>query len=59
MAKTMTLQGVEGLGAPDGKQCKCITNPRTKRVVRLCFVGKSKKHRSGWAFQKGAAQACR
>ncbi len=48
MAKIMTL-GDSGVG----KRCKCVRNKRTGRGVKLCFVGKSKKHRSGWAFQKG------
>ncbi len=60
MAKLMTLSGTDtgGLGA-DGEKCKCVYNPRTKRHARLCFVGKSKKTRSGWQFQKGGSQFCR
>jgi hypothetical protein len=58
MAKfAMTLQGA-GLGAVPDK-CKCVFNPRTKRSGLLCFVGKSKRTRSGWIFQKGGAQHCR
>lgn len=40
----------KGLGAPadEGDRCRCVKNPRTKRVTKICFVGKSKKHRSGW-----------
>lgn len=60
MAKIMTLQGASSLGASDGgEKCKCIFNPRTKRVARLCFVGKSAKNRSGYAFVKNAASLCR
>ncbi len=58
MAKTiMTLSGAD-LGESRGK-CKCVYNPRTKRYARLCFVGKSKRNRSGWVFQKGGNQLCR
>jgi hypothetical protein len=40
-----------GLGAPpadEGDRCRCVKNPRTGRTTKICFVGKSKKHRSGW-----------
>lgn len=56
MKYTMTLQGGE-LGAGSEK-CKCVYNPRTKRGALLCFVGKSKKNRSGWQFRKGGSQRC-
>ncbi len=56
MKYTMTLQG-GGLGA-DGERCKCVYNPRTKKHAQLCFVGKSKKNRSGWQFRKGGSQRC-
>ena len=39
--------------------CKCTYNPRTGKTARLCFVGKSAKSRSGWAFSKGAADHCK
>ena len=43
-----------GLGAhrvdPTHGTCKCVRNPRTHKATELCFVGRSKKHRSGWAF---------
>lgn len=59
MSKTiMTLADAPGLGA-EGKRCKCVYNPRTKRSARLCFVGKSAKNRSGWQFTKGASQLCK
>lgn len=53
MPKIMTLSGsTPGLGKSDsGERCKCVYNPRTKRSARLCFVGKSKKTRSGWIFK--------
>lgn len=51
MKYTMTLSG-NGLG-DDKRQCKCVRNPRTKKSAKLCFVGKSKKNRSGWQFVKG------
>lgn len=57
MAKLMTLSGSSGLGAKD--ECKCVYNPRTKRTSLLCFVGKGNKTRSGWRFQKGAADFCK
>jgi hypothetical protein len=38
---------------PEEGTCRCVLNPRTKRRVALCFVGKSKKNRSGWQFVKG------
>lgn len=55
MPSIMTLSGSESsekrtLGA-EGKKCKCVFNRRTKRGALLCFVGKSKKTRSGWAFK--------
>ncbi len=54
MGKIMTLGGAEsGLGAD---RCKCVRNSRTGRSVRLCFVGKSKKTRSGWQFMPGSCQ---
>lgn len=53
MAKLMTL-GDAALGSSSSeKKCKCVYNPRTRRSMKLCFVGKSKKHRSGWKFVKG------
>lgn len=57
MPSVFTIEGPD-LGA-DGKRCKCVGNPRTKRKQLLCFVGKSKKHRSGWKFMKGGAARCR
>ena len=53
MKFAMTLQGASGLGAKHEKRCKCVRNSRTGRSVKLCHVGKSKKHRSGWRFEKG------
>jgi hypothetical protein len=35
----------------DSDKCKCVFNKRTKRGALLCFVGKSAKTRSGWAFK--------
>ena len=37
-----------GLGESEGDRCRCVKNPRTGRTTKICFVGKSKKHRSGW-----------
>lgn len=53
MAKIMSLDGAGALGDTRGERCKCVRNSRTGKGVKLCFVGKSKKHRSGWAFKKG------
>lgn len=57
MKYAMTLSG-SGLAADSGgeKRCKCVFNPRTKRSSKLCFVGKSKKNRSGWQFVKGGCR---
>ena len=57
MAYSMTLSGAGGLGRES--KCKCVHNPRTGKTVALCFVGKSKKNRSGWQFTKGGSQLCR
>lgn len=52
MAKIMSLDGPSvGLGA-SAKGCKCVRGKGGRRT-KLCFVGKSAKHRSGWAFVKG------
>ena len=60
MAKIMTLSGTnEGLGAPQTGDCKFVCNTRTGRSAKLCFVGKSKKNRSGWQFVKGGGQRCK
>jgi len=56
MPFSMTLSG-PSLGRE--RKCKCVHNPRTGRTVALCFVGKSKKNRSGWQFQKGGSQLCK
>ncbi len=55
MPSILTLSGSDSsakrtLGR-DGERCKCVRNPRTKQGALLCFVGKSKKSRSGWAFK--------
>lgn len=55
MASVFVLSGARrrrrGLGddgGGDGERCRCVKNPRTRRTTKICFVGKSKKHRSGW-----------
>jgi len=58
MAKIMTLDG-PSLGAPRVGDCKTVCNPRTGRSAKLCFVGKSRKNRSGWQFVKGGGGRCR
>ena len=51
MASILTIDSVDrrGLGAAD-ENCKCVYNKRTKRYAKLCFVGKSRKSRTGWKF---------
>lgn len=41
-----------GLGDPRIGDCKTVHNPRTKKSIQLCYVGKSKKTPTGWRFQK-------
>lgn len=55
MPKVMTLSGTgKGLGStPEVGTCKCTYNPRTKKAVKLCFVGKGARTRSGWIFKPG------
>lgn len=36
-------------GAP---MCKQVRRPRGGGTQKLCFVGKSKKHPTGWSFVK-------
>jgi hypothetical protein len=56
---TLTGSGESGQGlGKNGARCKCVVNTRTKRGALLCFVGKSKKSRSGWLF-KGKCQPSR
>lgn len=56
MAKVMTLSGASE--EPRPSECKCVFNTRTKKWARLCRVPKTKKNRSGWAFQEGGSQSC-
>lgn len=48
MASILTLDGVRELG--ESERCKCVYNRRTRRYAKLCFVGKSKKYRTGYKF---------
>jgi hypothetical protein len=52
MPSVLTLSGSTSGKRTLGRdeKCKCVFNRRTKKGSLLCFVGKSKKHRSGWAF---------
>ena len=50
MTRTRTTKGAAPLGTPSVGTCVCKPNPRTKQNVRLCYVGKSQKHRNGWKF---------
>lgn len=55
MARSIITLSGSSLG---DDRCKCVYNKRTKRSALLCYVGKSKKTRSGWQFQKGGSQRC-
>lgn len=48
MASILTLDGPGDRLGDD--RCKCVYNKRTKRYAKLCFVGKSRKSRTGWKF---------
>lgn len=41
-----------GLGDPRVGECKTVHNPRTKRSIQLCFVGKSRSAPTGWRFKR-------
>lgn len=58
-ASVFTIEGADLGKGGKGERCKCVRNPRTKKSQLLCFVGKSKKHRSGWKFTKDTAARCR
>lgn len=59
MPSVMTIAGAE---PPDGRdkrkkkptRCKWVTNPRTRREQKLCYLGRTKNRPTGWAFVKGA-----
>lgn len=51
MPSVLMLGSVGDASMADTKKCRCISTKRGKRP--LCFVGKSKKHPSGWTFVKG------
>lgn len=53
MAKVMTLSGL-GETSKHTK-CKCVRG-KGGRSVKLCYVGKSQKHKSGWTFVKGGCR---
>jgi len=48
---TLSGSGESGNRTLGRGECKRVYNKRTKQCVLLCFVGKNKKHRSGWAFK--------
>jgi len=70
MPSIMTLEGVDG-AAPTPKKrvrrkrgpvqqreigfCKKVHNPRTRKEVDFCFVGKSASTPTGWRFMTPAA----
>jgi hypothetical protein len=45
-----------GLGDPSVGDCKSVFNPRTKKSIQLCYVGKSRKHPTGWQFKRGTSR---
>jgi hypothetical protein len=52
MPHVFALSGAE-FGAPEkkeGERCRWVKNPRTGCESKLCFVGKSSKSKTGWAF---------
>jgi hypothetical protein len=53
MPSVFTIEGAEK------SRCKIVKNPKTGCSVQLCFVGKSKKNRSGWKFMKGSTRCSR
>lgn len=60
MPSVFTLSGKSsGKSSASIGDCKTTYNPRTKQCFDLCFVGKSKKHRSGWVPKKGSFRACK
>lgn len=40
-------------------KCKWVKNPRTGCEAKLCNVGKSAKHRTGWTFVESKCPAGR
>lgn len=57
MASAITLDGPgDRRDGPHVGDCKRVYNPRTKRHVQLCYVGKGRS-KTGWQFVKtGAAR---
>jgi hypothetical protein len=41
------------------RKCKWVKNPRTGCSAKLCFIGKSAKHRTGWSFVESSCPAGR
>lgn len=62
MPSIMTLEGdvprrrkrkSRSLGrTPEIGECKSVFNPRTKKSIQLCYVGKRKDAPTGWRFMK-------
>lgn len=52
MPHVFALSGADGFGErkKEGERCRWVKNPRTGCESKLCFVGKSAKHKTGWAF---------
>jgi len=61
MPHVFALSGARssGLGDDRGEKCKWVKNPRTGCEAKLCFVGKSAKHRTGWSFVESSCPAGR
>ncbi len=59
MPSVMTMEGAE-LGRHKGKRCKRVKMGKKRGcTIELCYVGKSRKHKSGWSFQKGTSRCGR
>lgn len=54
MPSVFTLEG-----SRRGRDCKTVRNPKTGCKMQLCYVGKSKRCRSGWKFMKGSSECPR
>jgi hypothetical protein len=63
MPSVFTIEGPD-LGTTEKPKpkvgfCKIVRNGRTGCEVKLCFVGKSAKYRTGWRFEKGTSRCPR
>lgn len=63
MPSVFTIEGSSDLGTSEKQKrgldkdgCKIVKNGRTGCEVKLCYVGKSAKCRTGWRFEKGSSR---